>query len=101
MAQDLDLFPEKFVRYGSGLRFVSAYIYSLWLRTYIIFCKKLFAMVQDLEFFPIFFFTMAQELIFFSKNFSSMAHDLRFFFHKKFICYASGHKFFFPQKFLQ
>merc|ERR1711984_62310 len=33
MAQDLDFFLQKFIRYGSGLRFISATIYLLWLRT--------------------------------------------------------------------
>ena len=37
MAQDLDFFPQKFIRYGSGLR--------------IFFRNNLFAMAQDLDFF--------------------------------------------------
>jgi len=32
MVQDLDFFLQKFIRYGSGLRFFSAKIYFLWFR---------------------------------------------------------------------
>ena len=162
MVQDLDFFPQKFIRYGSGLEiffpifffhygsgltiFFSNNNSLLWLRTQIFFRKNLFAMVHDLDLFPqqficygsglsffyikiyllwfrtqkffsIFFFTTAQKSglnFFFHKNFFSMVQDLDFFpqkfirygsgleifFSNFFFHYGSGLRIFFPQKFL-
>ena len=61
MAQDLDFFLQKFIHYGSGLRFFYAKIYSQ-----IFFRKNLFTMAQDLDFFCNNLFAMVQDLEFFS-----------------------------------
>merc|ERR1712030_297800 len=68
MAQDLDFFLQKFIRYGSALR--------------IFFHKNFFSMDQDLDFFRKNLFTMVQDLDFFPQKFiryGSLAQDLDFF----------------------
>jgi len=58
MVQDLDLFPQQFIRYGSGLRFFLH--------------KNLFAMVQDLEIFSQKFLQYGSGLRFFSAKIYSL-----------------------------
>ena len=67
MAQDLDFFPQKFIRYGSGLDFFSIFFhYGSGLT----------------NFFP-------------HKNFLAMAQDFEFFSQTTILHYGSGLRFFF------
>ena len=99
MVQDLDLFPQQFIRYGSGLRFFYIKIYLLWFRTQKFFSKFFFTMAQKsgLKF----FFTKISSVwfrtqIFFCKNLFAMVQDLDFF-SNFFFHYGSGLNFFFTK----